>query len=48
MVSIMTFGKPCSGAKTLGWEHSIWEFENIFENLGIVPYSNEMFSEMRF
>jgi hypothetical protein len=22
MVSIMTFGKTCSGAKTLGWEHS--------------------------
>jgi hypothetical protein len=20
MVSIMTFGKPCSGAKTLGWD----------------------------
>jgi hypothetical protein len=48
MVSIMTFGKPCSGAKTLSWDHSIWEFENVFENLGIVPYSNEMFSEMRF
>jgi hypothetical protein len=23
MVSIKTLGKPCSGAKTLGWEHSI-------------------------
>jgi hypothetical protein len=22
MVSIMAFGKPCGGAKTLGWEHS--------------------------
>jgi hypothetical protein len=48
MVSIMTLGKPCSGAKTLGWEHSIWEFENVFENLGIAHYSNEMFSEIRF
>jgi hypothetical protein len=48
MVSIMTFGKPYSGAKTLGWEHPIWEFENVFKNLGIVPYSNEIFSEMRF
>jgi hypothetical protein len=44
MINIMTLGKPCSGEKTLGWEHSIWAFENIFENLGIVPYSNEMFS----
>jgi hypothetical protein len=25
-----------------------WVFEDVFENLGIVPYSNEMFSEMRF
>jgi hypothetical protein len=25
-----------------------WVFENVFKNLGIVPYSNEMFSEMRF
>jgi hypothetical protein len=48
MVSIKTFGKPCSGAKTLGWEYSIGYLENIFENLGIEPYSNEMFSEMRF
>jgi hypothetical protein len=44
MINIMTLGKPCNGEKTLGWEHSIWAFENIFENLGIVPYSNEMFS----
>jgi hypothetical protein len=40
----MTFGKLCSGAKTLGWEHTIWVFENGFENLGIVPYSNELLS----
>jgi hypothetical protein len=26
MVSIMTFGRPCSGAKTLGWEHSKMRF----------------------
>jgi hypothetical protein len=48
MVSIMNFGKPCNEAITRGWEHSIWEFENVFGNLGIVPYSNEMFSEMWF
>jgi hypothetical protein len=48
MVNIMTFGKPYSGVKTLGWEHSIWEFENVFKNLGIMPYYSEMFSEMRF
>jgi hypothetical protein len=36
MLNIMTFGKPCSGGKILGWEHSIGYFENVFENLGIV------------
>jgi hypothetical protein len=36
MVNILTFGKPCSGAKTLGWEHSIRYFENVFKNLEIV------------
>jgi hypothetical protein len=47
MVSIKTFGKPYSGAKTqVG--NTQWVSENVFENLGIVPYSNEMFSEMRF
>jgi hypothetical protein len=35
----MTFGKPCSGAKTLGWEHSIWEFENVFEK----PWNSALF-----
>jgi hypothetical protein len=41
--------KPCSGAKTLGWEHSkIGDWENVFENLGVVLYSTEMFSEKRF
>jgi hypothetical protein len=44
MVSIIAFGKPCSGAKTLGREHSIGTLINDFENLGIVLYSTEMFS----
>jgi hypothetical protein len=26
-------------------ETFIWDFENVFENLGIVLYSTEMFSE---
>jgi hypothetical protein len=44
MVSIIDFGKLCSGAKTLGWEHSNGTLKNDFENLGIVLYSTEMFS----
>jgi hypothetical protein len=44
MVSIIAFGKLCSGAKTLGWEHSNGTLKNDFENLGIVLYSSEMFS----
>jgi hypothetical protein len=44
MVSIIAFGKLCSGAKTLGWEHSIGTLKNDFENLGIVLYSTEVFS----
>jgi hypothetical protein len=44
MVSIMAFGKTCSGAKTPGWEHSNGTLKNDFENLGIVLYSSEVFS----
>jgi hypothetical protein len=44
MVSIIAFGKLCSGAKTLGWEHSDGTLKNDFENLGKVLYSTEMFS----
>jgi hypothetical protein len=44
MVSIIAFGKPCDGAKTLGWEHSNETLKNDFENLGIVIYSTEVFS----
>jgi hypothetical protein len=44
MISIIAFGKPCSGAKTLGWEHSNGTLKNDFENLGIVLYSTEVFS----
>jgi hypothetical protein len=36
-------GKLCSGAKTLGWEHSNGTLKNGFENLGIVLYSTEVF-----
>jgi hypothetical protein len=45
MVSIIAFGKPCSGAKTLGWEHSNWDFKNVFENLGIRNYSIDGFQK---
>jgi hypothetical protein len=31
--------------KTLGWEYSIWVFENVFENLGIVPIPMKCFQE---
>jgi hypothetical protein len=44
MVSIISFGKLCSGAKTLGWQHSNGTLKNDFKNLGIVLYSTEMFS----
>jgi hypothetical protein len=44
MVSITAFGKICSGANTLGWEHSNGTLKNDFKNLGIVLYSTEMFS----
>jgi hypothetical protein len=44
MVSVIAFGKPCSGAKTLGWEHSNGTLKNDFENLGIVLYSTEVFT----
>jgi hypothetical protein len=39
MISIVTFGKPCSGAKTLGWEHS----NGISKNLGMDCYSIDGF-----
>jgi hypothetical protein len=41
----MTFGKLCSGAKTLGWEHSIGIFENDFKNLRIGNYSIDGFQK---
>jgi hypothetical protein len=44
MVNIIAFVKLCSGAKTLGWEHSNVTLKNVFENLGIVLYSTEVFS----
>jgi hypothetical protein len=44
MVSIIAFGKPYGGAKTLGWEHSNGTLKNDFENLVIVLCSTEVFS----
>jgi hypothetical protein len=43
MVSIMIFGKLCSGAKTLGREHSNGSLKNDFENLGMECYSIDGF-----
>jgi hypothetical protein len=39
MVSIMTLGKPCSGTKTLGWEHSKIDFEKCLQK----PWDRELF-----
>jgi hypothetical protein len=39
MVSIIAFGKLCSGAKTLGWEES----NGISKNLGMDCYSIDGF-----
>jgi hypothetical protein len=47
MVSIMAFDKPCSGAKTLGWDTQM-DLENDFENLGIGSYSIEELPKMSF
>jgi hypothetical protein len=33
MVSIIAFGKLCSGAKTVGWEHSSGYWKNDFKKL---------------
>jgi hypothetical protein len=35
LISSKSFGKPSSGAKTLGWEHSKSFLKNVFENLGV-------------
>jgi hypothetical protein len=45
MVSIMTFGKLCSGAETLGWEHSSGFLKNDFKNLGMECYSIDGFQK---
>jgi hypothetical protein len=45
VISILAFGKPCCGAKTLGWEHSKGIFENNFKNLGIGNYSIDGFQK---
>jgi hypothetical protein len=45
MVSIMAFGQTCSGAKTLGWEHSNGTLKNYFENLGVVLCSTDGFQK---
>jgi hypothetical protein len=36
MLSIKAFGKLLVEPKTLGWEHSKKNFENVFENIGVV------------
>jgi hypothetical protein len=41
----MAFGQTCSGAKTLGWEHSNGTLKNDFENLGVVLYSTDGFQK---
>jgi hypothetical protein len=41
----MTFEKPCSGAKTLGWEHSRMILKDAFENLGMGNYSIDGFEK---
>jgi hypothetical protein len=46
MVSIEAFGKLVVEPKTLGWENSKEILKMLFENLGVVFYSTEMFSEM--
>jgi hypothetical protein len=48
MVSINAFRKLVVEPKTLGWEHSKEILKNDFENLRVVFYSTEMFSEMGF
>jgi hypothetical protein len=48
MVSIMTFGKLCSGAKNLGREHSNGLLKNGFENLGMECYSIDGFQKNEF
>jgi hypothetical protein len=39
MISIIAFGKLCSGAKTLGWEHSNGSLKMISKTLewGAIP-----------
>jgi hypothetical protein len=34
--------------KNLGWEHSKWYFENVFEHLGTRNYSIDGFKKMSF
>jgi hypothetical protein len=36
LVSNKALGKPLVEPKTLGWEHSKRNFENVIENLGVV------------
>jgi hypothetical protein len=44
MVSIIAFGKPCSGAKkTLGWDHSKSFLKIDFRKPWSSIYSTEMF-----
>jgi hypothetical protein len=45
MSSIKAFGKLLVEPKTLGWEHSKKDFENVFENLGVVSTSLNCFQK---
>jgi hypothetical protein len=45
MNSIRTFGKLCSGAKTLGWERSNGTSKDDFKNLGVVLCSTDGFQK---
>jgi hypothetical protein len=45
MSSIKTFGKLLVEPKTLGWEQSKKDFENVFENLGVVSTSLNFFQK---
>jgi hypothetical protein len=45
LVSSKALGKPLVEPKTLGWEHSKRNFENVFENLGVVSTTLKCFQK---
>jgi hypothetical protein len=48
LISSKAFGKLCSGAKTLGWEHSNGTLKMISKNLGMECYSIDGFQRNEF